>query len=409
MPKFKKKARDDDDNWEAEADQIAAENKMHQPDVKPTAIDVADVDDGLLSIGRARGYLMASGPLIERIASAHVDQVSAAAAACRVNRDGHSFHVTLATKEELQALSAESQVTLEAALAKLRPSGIVSLGFGTVGRAKQKAYFVALLWPALQAARTSHGLPSSSPHITLGFDGADIHGCAKGALQLMQDDADHYQPPTVRNWDDVAAACRDLAASVSRATTAEALAESVAAVSRLEAEASVDGYSNLVRDLILSRSELQARAGKPAALWAADVEEAVHGIGVDKADDATCARAWLMMARAMCAQRDWGEAREACRGAIHAAELSRHPLGDKFNEEASRLLEKIRGQIRAHNDAKRRVYTYVESQQMGPSVHAEDSKSLGCWHRRERYGATRYGWQVDPDSDEDVGLGRELT
>jgi len=46
---------------------------------------------------------------------------------------------------------------------------------------------------------------------------------------------------------------------------------------------------------------------------------------------------------------------------------------------------------------------------MGPSVHAEDSKSLGCWHRRERYGATRYGWQVDPDSDEDVGLGRELT
>ena len=92
------------------------------------------------------------------------------------------------------------------------------------------------------------------------------------------------------------------------------------------------------------------------------------------------ARAWLMMARAMCAQRDWGEAREACRGAIHAAELSRHPLGDKFNEEASRLLEKIREQIRAHNDAKRRVhrvYTYVESQQMGPSVHAEDSKSLG--------------------------------
>ena len=44
-----------------------------------------------------------------------------------------------------------------------------------VGRAKQKAYFVALLWPALQAARTSHGLPSSSPHITLGFGGADIH------------------------------------------------------------------------------------------------------------------------------------------------------------------------------------------------------------------------------------------
>ena len=407
MPK-KKKARDDDDNWEAEADLIAAERKINQPDVKPTVVDVADVDDGLLSIGRARGYLMASGPLIERIASAHVDQVSAAAAACRVNRDGHSFHVTLATKEELQALSAESQVTLEAALAKLRPSGIVSLGFGTVGRAKQKAYFVALLWPALQAARTSHGLPSSSPHITLGFDGADIHGCAKGALQLMQD-ADHYQP-TIRNWDDVAAACRDLAASVSRATTAEALAEGVAAVSRLEAEASVDGYSNLVRyDLILSRSELQARAGKPAALWAADVEEAVQRIGVERADDATCARAWLMMARAMCAQRDWGEARDACRGAIHAAELSRHPLGDKFNEEASRLLEKIRGQIRAHNDAKRRVYTYVESQQMGPSVHAEDSKSLGCWHRRERYGATRYGWQVDPDSDEDVCLGRELT
>ena len=403
MPK-KKKARDDDDNWEAEADQIAAENKINQPDVKPTVVDVADADRGLLSIGRARGYLMASGPLIERIASAHVDQVSAEAAACRVNRDGHSFHVTLATKEELQSLSSESQVTLEAALAKLRPSGIVSLGFGTVGRAKQKAYFVALLWPALQAARTSHGLPSSSPHITLGFDGADIHGCAKGALQLMQDDADHYQPPTVRNWDDVAAACRDLAASVSRATTAEALAEGVAAVSRLEAEASVDGcYSNLVRyDLILSRSELQARAGKPAALWAADVEEAVQRIGVERADDATCARAWLMMARAMCAQRDWGEAREACRGAIHAAELSRHPLGDKFNEEASRLLEKIRGQIRAHNDAKRRVYTYVESQQMGPSVHAEDSKSLGCWHRRERYGATRYGWQVDPDSDEDV-------
>ena len=401
MPK-KKKARDDDDNWEAEAGLIAAENKINQPDVKPTVVDVADVDRGLLSIGRARGYLMASGPLIERIASAHVDQVSAEGAACRVNRDGLSFHVTLATKEELQSLSSESQVTLEAALAKLRPSGIVSLGFGTVGRAKQKAYFVALLWPALQAARTSHGLPSSSPHITLGFDGADIHGCAKGALQLMQDDADHYQP-TIRNWDDVAAACRDLAASVSRATTAEALAEGVAAVSRLEAEASVDGYCNLVvHDLILSRSELQARAGKPAALWAADVEEAVQRIGVERADDATCARAWLMMARAMCAQRDWGEAREACRGAIHAAELSRHPLGDKFNEEASRLLEKIRGQIRAHNDAKRRVYTYVESQQMGPSVHAEDSKSLGCWHRRERYGATRYGWQVDPDSDEDV-------
>ena len=164
----------------------------------------ADSVAALLRIGRERGYIFASGPLVERLAHEHLDRVCAAAAASRVERDGSAFHVTLATKAELNELEAASRDSLEKDLAMLQPSGIVSLGLGSVTRAKQQASFVVLLWPALQAVRKAHVLPPVWPHITLGFDGADIHGCAKGALQLKP----ITQPPMPRDWDAVTAVCQ---------------------------------------------------------------------------------------------------------------------------------------------------------------------------------------------------------
>ena len=199
---------------------------------------------------------MAVGTDVDALAAAMVSAypgaVSPEAAARREARDGRSYHITLASKAELADLASSQRSSFTAAAAALPAAGIARLGVGTASRGECKAWFVALLWPDLQAARGSVGLRRSSPHITLGFDGADVHECTKGALQLMP--MDPLRPPPACDWTAIAAVARQVVETAGHGD--EEGAESSCAVERLELEAAAAG-SPLRADLMCSRCELQ--------------------------------------------------------------------------------------------------------------------------------------------------------
>lgn len=71
------------------------------------------------------------------------------------------WHVTVATKEELQSLE---QSAIEEAM-EMEAQGLVVLGMG--GYPHKGMYFVACVWPKAQAFRVRHGLPRHDLHITL--------------------------------------------------------------------------------------------------------------------------------------------------------------------------------------------------------------------------------------------------
>eukprot|EP01050_Picozoa_sp_SAG11_P015859 SAG11_NODE_2100_length_3826_cov_40.900456_4_plen_157_part_00 len=99
-------------------------------------------------------------------------------------RDGDTHHITLLAPHELKAarardrdeprrLLASAQVQLGAALA-----GIQLLGLGSAAArfGPERCWYCVVEWDAAAAWRTSLGLPPFDFHLTLGFDGRDVHG-----------------------------------------------------------------------------------------------------------------------------------------------------------------------------------------------------------------------------------------
>ena len=128
-----------------------------------------------MRIVSARGVLMAVGKDLDSAVVPFAAAISAEAAASRSARDGDAYHITLVSKKELAELTTTARKALATQAAELLPraglAGLVCLGVGAAARGENKAWFVALLWPALQLLRQQAGLAPNAPHITLGFDG----------------------------------------------------------------------------------------------------------------------------------------------------------------------------------------------------------------------------------------------
>jgi len=315
-----------------------------------------------------RGCLMAVGPEVDELATALAAVVTSSAAARREARDGKAFHITLVAKAELAQLSKQACKELEAAAARLSPKDCLHLGVGTATRGADKAWFVVLLWPGLQMLREQAGLAHSSPHITLGFDGADVHECSKGALQLM---AMSNMPPAAlppRNWDSAAEVIRRVARSSRALHGEEAVAETLCALEILEAEASINASEAVQAELLVSRCELKARLQLVgAAEWANDAEAAV-------ALNGRSARAWLNLARARCAQRQIDGALEAARTAsLHAERANDVDVG----VESANLISKI-------------GMTRLDAHRPPPTRNANDCKP---WHSLQ----SQHGGAVLPE------------
>ena len=283
------------------------EQDEHNRAVHPMSFDVATV----------RGAIMAIGQDIEAPALHYATTVPPSAVANRKSRDGNPHHITLVSKAELSTLSLAQRAELEAELSTLAPKTFVTLGLASATGNGNTAWFVPVVWPSLQALRERcANLAPAQLHITIGFDRADVHGCAKGPLQLMPLVA---AESAARDWIDWTAAA-SVAAELSRDSQAaaraygDAAAEALAAVERLEAEASIaPGASPEARaDLICSRCELLGRLGVPARDWAADAAQAVDA-------DGQSARAWLALARAHAGQKQWQEASASVHAAIERA------------------------------------------------------------------------------------------
>ena len=136
----------------------------------------------------ARGTLVLKGEPIEAAASEYVDFVGSAARQRRVQRDGCAFHLTLLHKGGLPSDAKAREALLEEANTLCRGESFLSLGLGLQGPRGKACMFVVVLWPSAQAFCRRHGRSEEhiDLHITLGFDGEDLHGVRKGVQQLEQ-------------------------------------------------------------------------------------------------------------------------------------------------------------------------------------------------------------------------------
>lgn len=111
----------------------------------------------------------------------------------REARDGRHAHVTLCSPDELNAIRLEVgrgsiPEGIEGRLASIPMADDWRvLGIGHAERGGHEAYFVVLDWPGGREARRALGLDPHGKdfHITLGFDGADVHGVPKGRSSLV--------------------------------------------------------------------------------------------------------------------------------------------------------------------------------------------------------------------------------
>ena len=283
-----------------------------------------------MRVAIARGHLSAAGEQVDAWAERFLSSelITPDARARRVARDGPSFHITLASRSELKGLAAKSeQEQLLKAASEASMSGIALLGLGTTGRGSNKCWFVALMWPEMQSVRAKFaGLGHCSFHITLGFDGSDVHGCPKGAPQLIPLEAQLELLSPLRSWVIVLAVARDIARSATLSS-----AENLAALERLEEEAKHVASAAVRSDLICSWCELQARLGALPQVWASHAETAVQL-------DGQSARARLMLGRARLAERRMADARDSLNTAVQYSESTEdHTVAS----EVERLLAKL--------------------------------------------------------------------
>jgi hypothetical protein len=136
-----------------------------------------------LEARKARGVVLATGPLVDAAAAwgGQLVASSEAALARRLQRDGPRHHITLLFKEELARLGEGASQFLMDAAAMCASSVFVLLGAGAARREGCSCQFVVLLWPAAQELRVRWELVQTGLHITLAFQPHDLHGIAEAA------------------------------------------------------------------------------------------------------------------------------------------------------------------------------------------------------------------------------------
>ena len=151
-------------------------------------------------------------------------------------------------------------------LEELARCPFVPLGLATASR----AWFVPCLWPAAQAHRAALGLPPCDFHITLGFDGADVHGIRKGPLQLLPPwsgtslGLPEAPASALRHtWRPVVCGVLRLCADAVRRDAAAA-SDLLAALDRLENDATAAGKAAAVAELQCTRGSVLGAIGRTA-------------------------------------------------------------------------------------------------------------------------------------------------
>eukprot|EP00775_Hariotina_reticulata_P007222 gene7222-7435_t len=189
------------------------------------AMAAAEEHDGYLTL--CAGVLALKGAAVEAVANQHLKHVPVAAVNNRRSRCGPSFHITVFTPQELQHLQQQGTTPLttdnvqrEAAAGSFLTLSLLQqlnhilfpdskdatsssgrskivpgcqlgswlpLGLGQVQAVAQgtAAYYVIITWPAARHLRKILGLPDKDFHITLGFDGADVHQRPKGVESIV--------------------------------------------------------------------------------------------------------------------------------------------------------------------------------------------------------------------------------
>ncbi|CAE6971411.1 unnamed protein product, partial [Symbiodinium sp. CCMP2592] len=144
------------------------------------------------------------------VAQQYADHAPPAWQQQRIKRDGQHVHMTFLSKGDLQLLMQSGMVHVQAevweeagatapdptdilavsnsialVLAKLpRCWDWVDVGTGFCKDDCGESVFRVVLWPAAAAVRKKLGLPAKDFHITLGFQGSDVHSKAKGLTSL---------------------------------------------------------------------------------------------------------------------------------------------------------------------------------------------------------------------------------
>jgi hypothetical protein len=107
----------------------------------------------------------------------------------RRDRDGGHYHVTTVSPPECEALEADNIEALASQSVSLELEAI-----GGVTANDDSAYFVIVRSVELDAVRKGLGLTPIDFHVTLGFDGEDVHDVPKGLASRIDSDRSSTSP-----------------------------------------------------------------------------------------------------------------------------------------------------------------------------------------------------------------------
>ena len=128
------------------------------------------------------------------------EQAEAMIAAKQLRDGAGKFHTTIISPPEVREVisfiaadrgvskgQAEKAFKQEVSESSFSDSDLKVLGLGSAEKGGNIAYFVVLDWPSARDLREKYGLDPKGQdfHITVGFDGADVHGVRKDRSTLL--------------------------------------------------------------------------------------------------------------------------------------------------------------------------------------------------------------------------------
>lgn len=132
-------------------------------------------------------YLRKLQELGERVLRKHLPAQAEEVIAARIARDGEGHaHVTVVGPKELNAMKKAGTAPSDADLMGWVVGAPMALGVGVaVAEDGHKSYFIVLRWGEGHGLRDRLGLARNGQdfHITLGFEGRDVHGVPKDVVQ----------------------------------------------------------------------------------------------------------------------------------------------------------------------------------------------------------------------------------